>query len=502
MKAELGFEYTEALCQAIEAYTRHMEGSNPGGFVYRGANLKYAVQRDLYFSFINNQQLYTLFTQCILGKPLNINEVPNELARNLAFYLLCGICLPPSCSQKRPPYQIQPVDLVRRLHRWIREWVHTLLSQSSAMPMPSEQEATILIHVIHEKFVRYLRPIMDCLPVPFAYLLALDLNLKPYLTQQGLPFIDCSGLPKLSARQQLRGVLTHFRHLTAYYDQFYASLTHLKPQCVILAEGNAPQDEIINQACQQLSIPVICFQQGWSPIVHNGFRNMSYTKMLVWGEGFSELLQPYNPDQKFAVVGSHVLEPRTIATRLSHVDGRKAVCCFLQAPTRLISQECWDEFLKLVKWVASEFAEIPILVREHPSYSLSSKECTELGKFPNIHLTPPGDYSLAEILNVSYLTISIYSSTILESIAAGVVPLIFNTTSLPTYFPDVQAAGAGIEVKSLEAAMQIIRRILQDPSSVQRFKPALEKFRAKFFNGDDKNSTDRIIEEIMAVCGI
>ena len=57
-------------------------------------------------------------------------------------------------------------------------------------------------------------------------------------------------------------------------------------------------------------ISCLCIQQGWSPIVHNGFRNMSFSAMLTWGEGFAELLRPHNPAQRFVVTGSPVFDRR------------------------------------------------------------------------------------------------------------------------------------------------------------------------------------------------
>lgn len=498
---DLRFEYIQGLCQAIEAFTRNTEANDPAAFEYRGANLKYAVERDLYFSFVNNIQLYTFFTQWMQNELPEVTELTTELERDLALYLSGG-SIAPGRVRVRPLYRSHPRALLLRLLSWTWNWVLPLSLRFRPTPLPKGKETTVLIYVIHEKFVRYLRPVTDRLPVSFAYLLTANQNLKPFLVKQELPFIDSTGLFQPSIGRQFMGVLAlaDFRHLAIRYDQLYASLRYRKPECVVLAEGNAPQDEIVNQVCRQLSIPVVCLQQGWSPIVHNGFQNMSYTKMLVWGDGFAELLQPYNPNQKFVVVGNHITDSEAVTSRLSHTVGRKAICFFMQSPSAMITKESWNEFLKLVKWVASEFTETPIIVREHPSYPLVSHERAELVKFTNVRLTPPGDYSLAEVLNASRLTVSIYSSTILESIAAGVLPLIFNMTSLPAFFPDVHAAGAGIEVKSLEAARRVIRRILTDADYVRQFEPGIEQFRMKYFYRDNRKPVNRIVEEIISLC--
>ena len=123
-----------------------------------------------------------------------------------------------------------------------------------------------------------------------------------------------------------------------------------------------------------------------------------------------------------------------------------------------------------------------------------------MSNFPNVLLTPPGEYPVAEVLRASRLTVSIYSTTILESIAAGVLPLIFNVTSLPAYSPDVHAAGAGIEVKSLEAALHVVRRVLSDPTYLQGFGPAMKRLGDHYFYRDDREPVDRIVDEIMSMC--
>lgn len=497
--SDLGYEYIQQLCQAIEAYTGDAEANNPRAFEYRGANLKYAVERNLYFSFVKNNRLYTFFTQWMRGEPPEVTRLTTKLERDLALYL-CGENLAPGRVRVRLLYRLYPCVLLPRLRRWIRNCVHPLSLRLHPVPLPERKEVAVLIYaIVHEKFVRYLRPVVECLPVPSAYLVVMDQKLKPFFVKEGIPFIDTTGLGTRSNGQSLGQVLAKFRNLTTCYDYLYESLRFLKPRCVVVVEGNAPQNEIANQVCQQLSIPVVCLQHGWSPIVHNGFRNMSYTKMLVWGEGFAELLEPYNPNQKFVVTGSHIINSEVVTSRLSHNGGRKAISFFLQSPSGLITKESWDEFLKLVKWVAGEFTEVPILVREHPGYPLASQERADLIKFPNVRLTPAGDYSLAEVLSASCLAVSTYSSTILESIAAGVLPLIFNTTSLPTFSPDVQAAGAGIEVKNLEAARQVVSRILTDATYVQQFKPAIEKFQMKYFYRDNHKAVERIVGEILSL---
>src|SRR5437867_9282060 len=61
------YEFVEALCASIEDYTAAAERQWPTAFVYAGANLRYAVERALYFRFVNSEHLYSYFTGLACG---------------------------------------------------------------------------------------------------------------------------------------------------------------------------------------------------------------------------------------------------------------------------------------------------------------------------------------------------------------------------------------------------------------------------------------------------
>lgn len=500
LKVDLGFEYAQRLCQAIEAFTGDLEERDPGAFEYRGANLKYAVERDLYINFVNSLRLMHIFSEVESGRTPASVEATSELERSLALHLV-GSVLSPSQIKVESSGDVPPRHLLRRIRSWAgRRALPQLQRIRPAPALPERESVTVLIHVIHQKFIRYLLTVTGRLSVPFAYLLVQRRGLEPFLTEQGLPFIDAMGLFRPPVMGREGAMLSHFPQITGLYDRLYASLEHIRPKCMVLVEGNAFHDEVANQVCKKLGIPTVCLQQGRSPFIHSGFRNMTFSKMLVWGQGFADLLQPFNPGQEFAVVGSHVVVDAQMSSLLPDTRDQKAICFFLQSPSQLIRHESFDELLDLAKAVAAEWKDVPILVREHPSFPLPGERRAELSNFPNVLLTPPGEYPVAEVLRASRLTVSIYSTTILESIAAGVLPLIFNVTSLPAYSPDVHAAGAGIEVKSLEAALHVVRRVLSDPTYLQGFGPAMKRLGDHYFYRDDREPVDRIVDEIMSMC--
>ena len=181
MTADLGFKYIQRLCKVIETFTDNAEASNPDTFKYRQADLKYAVERSLYFSFVNNHRLFTLFGQWFSGALPEIIEMRTELERELALYL-CGNNLASDRVRVKP-------SLLPRLRQWAHDSFVSLLLRLPVAPLSKAKQPTVLVYVIHEKFVRYLLPITDRLPVSFAYLLTLNLRLKSFLVKHQLPFI-------------------------------------------------------------------------------------------------------------------------------------------------------------------------------------------------------------------------------------------------------------------------------------------------------------------------
>ena len=492
--SDLNFDYIQQLCQGIEDYTASKEAVHPQAFMYRGANLKYAVERALYFFAVDHKRLRFFFrqwTQQQIPKVVKFNTV---VERDLAFFIANKEI---ELNRLKPKYKT-----LYYLMNWQKDLIFQRLFNNHRS-LKSVQEEIVLFAVDHKKFVKFLEPIAKNLSVRYAYLLhprtgiksfSSSDNLQRYLIKNQLPFINCANN---NIERQPKNFFVYLPLVANLYNYYYASLKEIQPKCIVVTEGNHIQDEIISQIGKQLSIPVICIQQGWSPIIHNGFRHMSYTKMLIWGQGFADLLQPFNPDQKFVVTGNHIVKFSQSVHSINQATTRKGISFFLQSPKKIGTPKTWNQFLELIKWTAKEFVEVPVLVREHPQFLLSSKERNRLQEYSNVKLVSPSSYSLAAVLAESMLVVAIYSTTILEGIAAGVLPLIFNVTSMPSYYPDVQAAGAGIEVKNLEAAKQAIRRVITDKIYVFQFEASMKKFRNQYFaHNNSQKAIEKITKEI------
>jgi hypothetical protein len=204
-------------------------------------------------------------------------------------------------------------------------------------------------------------------------------------------------------------------------------------------------------------VPSIVLQQGWSPQVHAGFHNLPFDVMVVWGEGFADALRPVNPGVRFEVAGNHALA----ADAPSQGD---AVGVFLQSTSHLIAPEHLEQLVGLAAQLADELPRV--FVREHPSSPVPEELRAKLGR---VVFADAADVGLTQLLARCRTTLSIYSTTLYESVAAGAVPVSFNPTSLPSLEPSIAAWSVGFEVSEPDAARDAVLHGHIDDSARQSF---------------------------------
>jgi hypothetical protein len=278
-----------------------------------------------------------------------------------------------------------------------------------------------------------------------------------------------------------------------YFEQAFRES---RPQKIVVVEGNSLYDEVCNVVGKKYGVPTVCLQQGWAPVIHNGFRDMNYDQFLVWGKGFQDILQPYNPHQKFEVVGSHVIALSNDS--LGQTLHPKAITFFVQTVCALISQESYDAFWGLILWTAQTFKQSLIYIRDHPGALFSESQKQQIAQFPNIVLKSPEQTSLTDVLKETQLAVSIGSTTILESIASGIVPLVVSIGSMPRYSPPLE--GAGIECFSIPEAQKILALFEQDRHAfLQPFEAASVNFKARYFKGAAQDAISAIVEKLSRV---
>jgi glycosyltransferase involved in cell wall biosynthesis len=489
-----GHEYTMALCSAIEKVTASEEAKNPKVFIYNGLNLRYAIERSFYFSYANHNGLFGIFTRWKTDRLEMIVHVKNNVEKKIAANL---------CNLDENQIQIQPESLSKKIKFKIKFLVQWLLIVCGISRLTSYirrkinilsqrgEEYDVLFYVINERFVRFMRPIFGEMPVSCAYITH-DRKAADYLEREKLPFIKISRFGHLIRQWSQKDSWLKQFLLIELYDQLCDSIERIRPKTIVMVEGSAPQYEVVNQLSKKCNIRSICLQQGWAPFVHTGFRNMTFSQMLVWGEGFAKDLKPYNHYQNFITTGSYTVETKI----LKRVEKINTISFFSQGKTFFINDSVWQEFITLAEQIALQCKEVEVIMREHPLYPLSYIEKERLERVGVIFMSPP-KYSLDEVFQKSDLTVSIFSSAILESIAAGILPIVFNPKVLPKFYPDITALGVNIEVNNIKEAIQEIIELVKNPTQIEKFREPMENFREKYFAYNKEKAIQNIIKEII-----
>jgi glycosyltransferase involved in cell wall biosynthesis len=474
-----GLDYTRELCRAIERYTASSVSRDSRAYVYRSMQLRYAVERRLYIQCINSEALFHHYLARENFVSAWALPALNPVESDIAFFL---------CNQRaldeHPPLRIGRWLLrkARCVYGWLRRW--RLRAPLARIPV---QRREILIHVVNAKFANYLAPLTLELDLgSFAYLATRDSGLGELLAQRGFPVLGVPTDACLRHHVFCSYALSDFLQLMQDADATLGALSVLHPRCVLVVEGNAPLDVITAEASRLLGIPCYCMQQGWSPYVHSGFRNMSYSEMFVWGPRFAELLRPYNPGQVFRVTGSHALKnPAALSAR----DSVTTLGFFLQAPCALLGVQAYEDFVDLIVSVAQAYPRVRVIVREHPGYPLPDESRQKLQGCPNVHFSIPAVEPLAEVIAASDLVVSIFSTVLLEAMAMNVVPLICSIGAMRHYEPAIAAAGAAIEVHSVADARRAIDQVIAEPARLASIRESMSEISAEFFSPENAAKT-------------
>lgn len=452
VRARHGYRYTIELCDAIDAATPTFDLS------HHGTDLSGAVARDLYVSLVNDGELLRRFAGQLDGDPGEPYTAAGPVDAAVAQTLLG-----------------ERVSVSRRRRLKTAGRRALVLAEAGAAAPAAAGAVCLLVH--NDKFARFLAPLAEATGRPVVTLSAAELppSRRPRLLAAGL-------------RERPR--LAHL------YDRFLAALASLRPAVVVVAEGNSPHDELANRAAASLGIPCICVQHGWSPIVHSGFRRFSFERMLVWGDRFAELLAPHNPGQRFVATGNHALAPGEDAARLAALlAGRPAVGFYAQATSQLIVPAHRAALFDLIRRFAENRPGAVALVREHPGWPLTAQERAALAR-DNVLLAPPHEYRLADVLCATVATVSIYSTTLLESAALGRPALVANPTSLPRYSPDLEELGAGVERRDPGELLPLLERLVDEPGERAAFADGLARTRERFFSALGGEALERIAAEV------
>jgi len=445
------------LSDSIDAYIRELRSEQFRALSYRGADFGRAIALSLYFRLVNDAALRAAHARASAGESLS--EDPDAIAVSTVAYWVLRQML-----GRR--LRLTP----RRLRAYAKQSLTIGVAHLRRRARPVPRNRRVLLLALSRRFFDYLMPVRQALGADAAWLVPAGADWVAEAVATGdkvVPFGEEEG--QKPEAPLTAALAAYWPELALRFDTFRRILEREAPGAVMMTEGNQPDDEILARAAETLGVRSICIQQGWSPVIHAGFRGMQYNDFCAWGPEFADLLQRENPNQHFAVTGSHRIEP----TPFLPGQDKRTIAFFLQNNSLMITPRAWREMLEFVHWTAVTWPDREVLVREHPASPMTAQEQAALMALPNIVLCPSAAMPLDAMLRRSGIAVAFFSTTLIEALAYDALPLIINITGAPNYVPDLAAMGVGIEVKDFDGARAAMARLCADQTPERTRIPAI-----------------------------
>lgn len=261
-----------------------------------------------------------------------------------------------------------------------------------------------------------------------------------------------------------------FPSLYRYANLFIMLIEVLVPLRVLVMEGCHAETELLAAVCGCYSIETVCYQQGWPSVMHTRFREMGYNKFVTWGSGFTSLWQQYNPTISF-IPGSY---PYAVHRAVKE----KTITFFLQSPIIIVDNEYFRQMLLLAQKMAAVCPDYNILIREHPEYRLSPQQLELFAGMSNVHLVTK--LSLVDVFSKSLISVSAFSSTIIESLIHGTIPFIFDPSTDGHYYPSSERWA--LETKTPEDACDKLYELAVSQEKQQMYIACGLEYKKMFFS--------------------
>lgn len=232
-----------------------------------------------------------------------------------------------------------------------------------------------------------------------------------------------------------------------YYDLFNRLICSNSINSVIGIDGCQTPLKILADTGRRVNVKSVCIQSCWPSFFHGGYKNLPYSDIITWGEGFSTLWKNNNCN---CTVGGYQYE-------ISKSGLHDCIVFFLQAPLFLSTKQYLMLMHNLIVGCARAFPDISILVRSHPEYKLHQKLKDDLMRFPNISFVD--EMNLSVVFSKARIGISHFSSCIMECLAHDCIPIVFDPVYRSRYYPDIEELKIGYIMDNPEDVISKIRDI-------------------------------------------
>lgn len=303
----------------------------------------------------------------------------------------------------------------------------------------------IIIYADSNRRLKYLMPIISDISAP-ALIITRSYDIPEEILKQSnikiLPLVLLKSKTVVSS-----GLSVLSTYLTSYIHTLYCYIHWLQPRQIICCDGCQTQYQLAAIFGKKLSTESICYQFGWPGYIHAGFQNLPYTKFFTWADKYSDLMSPYNPGVKFEAKG-----------RLGKVETTGSHDCisfFLQAPIFVSSEQYLSELHDAIISTSKRYPNRTIIVRPHPEAEIERDILQRFEKYRNIEINSKD--KIEDIYRRTVISVSQYSSCLVESELFGCNPICYNPTHGYTY----DALSSGRQVQSISQLLDLIAKFMR-----------------------------------------
>lgn len=454
-------EFNEVLVNSITKFMDLYESKESNCWKISNINLRYAIEREMYFNFIFNiDYFYKLF----------INKQTDSTIKKFKSDIL-KLMIKEKINIEIPIYKENDI-FRKRIQNY------------------TPNNSKVLFIIMSLKFLKYAENLIVQLKDKEIHLLCFDrsrelinyIEEKEYSYNLFEHYYDESYFPN-----HLKGLQTSIS-----LHSLINTLCNIKPSIIINFEGCHITDQLIGEIGKLMKIKTICIQHGYAPFYPSTFRNMNYSKFLTWGDYFSEGFNPFNLNSKFIAVGNHILQ--NINNKNSRV---KVISFFVQVTKYFISQEYYDNFINLIIFTAKNNLNLKIVVREHPSNPIPEKYINLLKLENNIVFMNKETHDVGEVLQRSDIAVSISSTSLIEALEMEVIPIYFNLPKLKMY-KRLKNKNPNIPMpETIEDTIKIIQKLINDTNYFTTIKASIFSQKNYLFKAHGKKALDNITREIL-----
>ena len=263
-----------------------------------------------------------------------------------------------------------------------------------------------------------------------------------------------------------------FPQIYAYSTLFTALLDFLLPREVWVMDGGCEESVVLAALAGVRSIESVCYQQEWPSVFYTRFADMEYTRFCTWGDRFGELWGRCNPRVRFETYGY----PYPVApTKASN-----EVVFFLQVPTVVSDAAYLDELLQLAEAAARHCLAHGDgrTIRIRTERPLTQAQQARFVELPNAAID--SSMPLAEVFARAEVSVSVFSSAIVEGLAHGVIPVVYDPSN-ESDACSMPLDGLGLTAHDLPQAAAWLCGLIDDPTIRADYRARIAAVRPDLF---------------------